>query len=304
MKLAPLAATGLLAALVLSGCATETTTEGTSDDGLITVVSSTNVYGDIVSSIGGDLVDVTSIIEDPSQDPHSFEGNARVQLALSKADIVIENGGGYDDWAATLLSGADNSTAVVLNASDISGHDQEPAEGEFNEHVWYDFPSMEKLVTELASELGELSPDDAATFDQNAATFIAGLDELEQRASELASTVDGAGVAITEPVPVYLLDAAGFQNVTPDAFSEAIEEGSDVSPSVLLDTLGLFASGEARVLVYNEQTTGPETEQVLAAAEAAGTPVVAVTETLPEGRDYLSWMSANLDALEQSLIRP
>ena len=288
------------AVLLLAGCSSAPA----EDDGVIHVVASTNVYGDIASTIGGDAVEVTSIIDDPSQDPHSYEGNARVQLALSKADIVIENGGGYDEWAATLLAGADNDNAVVLNASDISGYDQEPAEGEFNEHVWYDFPTMERLATELAAQLGSLAPDSASTFDENAASFIAELDLLEQRASELASTVDGAGVAITEPVPLYLLDASGFQNVTPEEFSEAIEEGGDVSPSVLLETIDLFASGAARVLVYNEQTTGAETEKVLAAAEAAATPVVAVTESLPEGLDYLTWMNANLDALEQSLVAP
>ena len=302
MKLALLAASGL-SVILLAGCATSPSATSGADD-RITVVASTNVYGDIASAIGGDLVDVTSIIEDPSQDPHSYEGNARVQLALSKADIVIENGGGYDEWAGTLLDGAGNETAAVLNASDISGYDQEPADGEFNEHVWYDFPTMEKLVTELAAQLGEVDPDSASTFNDNAARYVTALGELEDRAGTLAAVVNGAGVAITEPVPGYLLDAADFTNVTPDEFSEAIEEGTDVTPGVLLETLDLFADGTATVLVYNEQTTGPETEQVLAAAEDAGTPVVGVTETLPNGLDYLAWMSANLDALEAATVRP
>lgn len=297
MKLLPITLVGVL---LLSGCAT--TTDSTAEDAAVTIVASTNVYGDLASTIGGDLVDVTSIIDDPSQDPHSYEGNARVQLALSKADIVIENGGGYDEWAATLLAGAANDSAVVLNASDISGYDQEPAEGEFNEHVWYDFATMETLAGAIADELASIDSDNAQTYQDNADTFTAGLAELQERAA--AGSFAGTGVAITEPVPLYLLDALGLMNVTPEEFSEAIEEGSDVSPSVLLETIGLFASGEARLLVYNEQTSGPETEQVLAAAEAAGTPVVGVTETLPAGEDYLSWMSANLDALESALGRP
>jgi len=297
MRTSILLSAAAITALALAGCSTPSE----ADSSAITIVTSTNVYGDIAESIGGDLVEVTSIIDDPSQDPHSFEGSARVQLALSKADIVIENGGGYDEWAGTLLAGADNEDAVVLNAADISGYDQEPAEGEFNEHVWYDFPTVQKLVDEIVTELSTLDPDNAGTFEDNASTFGDGLAALEEREATLAATVAGTGVAITEPVPLYLLDASGFTNVTPEEFSEAIEEGTDVSAAVLSETVGLFSSDTAALLVYNEQTTGPETEQVLNAATDAGTPVVAVTETMPSGDDYLGWMSSNLDGLEAAV---
>jgi zinc/manganese transport system substrate-binding protein len=292
-----LTATAVAATLLLAGCSAPAD-NSSETDAAISIVTSTNVYGDIAASIGGDLVEVTSIIDNPSQDPHSFEGSARVQLALSKADIVIENGGGYDDWADTLLAGADNADVTVLNASDISGYDQEPADGEFNEHVWYDFPTVTQLVKQLVSELSALDADNASVFEAAGADYTASLAALEERETELAGTVNGAGAAITEPVPLYLLAASGFTNVTPEEFSEAIEEGTDVSATVLNETIDLFAAGTATVLVYNEQTTGPETEQVLAAATAAGTPVVAVTETMPADSDYLTWMGSNLDALQ------
>ena len=58
---------------------------------------------------------------------------------------------------------------------------------------------------------------------------------------------------------------------------------------------------EVALLAYNEQTVGPQTEQVLAAAEQAELPVVSFSELLPEGEDYLGWMTANLDAVEAAL---
>ncbi|OYX54790.1 MAG: ABC transporter substrate-binding protein, partial [Micrococcales bacterium 32-70-13] len=105
----------------------------------------------------------------------------------------------------------------------------------------------------------------------------------------------------TEPVPAYLLAELGFDDETPEEFSEAIEEGADVPPLALQEVLDLIASGEVRLLAYNEQTASPETERVRAAAEAAGIPVVSFVETLPDGEDYVSWMRANIEAVAAAL---
>jgi zinc/manganese transport system substrate-binding protein len=102
-------------------------------------------------------------------------------------------------------------------------------------------------------------------------------------------------------VPLYLLDAVGLRNKTPDEFSEAIEEDSDVPAKVLNETLALYSGHQVKVLAYNAQTTGPETEKVLAAAKQNNIPVVPVTETLPAGKDYVGWMSGTLNALGAAL---
>lgn len=290
-----LTAVGAAVALALSGCsAPAPATTG----GPVRIVASTNVYGDIAKQIGGDRVRVDSIIDNPAQDPHSFEGDAQVQLAISKANLVIENGGGYDDFVGTLLKGANNADATVLNATTISGYDQG---GSFNEHLWYDFPTMRKVVARLVAALGSLDPADAETFAANGAKLDGGLGVLEAGEASLKSSHRGAGVAITEPVPLYLLEASGLNNKTPAAFSEAIEQGTDVSPVVLRQTLGLFSSHAVKLLAYNEQTSSAETEQVRTAAKRAGVAVVSFTETLPSGTSYLRWMTDNLAALKAAL---
>lgn len=294
-----LAATALTAsvALALTGCSAGSP----AGDGRVRVVASTNVYGDIASTIAGNAVDVTSLMSDPAQDPHSFEASAQSQLAVSKADILIENGGGYDDFMDTLRSGSKNTTATVLNVVDLSG--KKAAGGGLNEHVWYDFPTMQKLTTALTAALTKADPSQKATFAKNAQAFTAELAALQNREAGLKAQYAGTGVAITEPVPLYLLDAIGLVNKTPEKFSAAIEEGSDVSPLVLQQTLDLFSAHTVALLAYNEQTSGPETERVLAAARQAGVPVVPVTETLPKGKDYNSWMNGNLDAVEAALAK-
>ncbi|KUL43431.1 metal ABC transporter solute-binding protein, Zn/Mn family [Streptomyces regalis] len=290
----------------LAGCGSSSDSRGEDEaaqrpaaSSSVPVVASTNVYGDIAEQIGGGKVQVTSIIRDPDRDPHSYEANTQNQLALSKAKVVIENGGGYDDFIDRMLKSG-GSSAEVINAVDVSGKSA-PAGGELNEHVWYDFPTVARLADRIAAALGKAAPDDAATFTRNAGTFKAKLKPLETKEAQIKADHGGEPVAITEPVPLYMTEASGLVNKTPEEFSEAIEEGDDVSPRRLQETLALFTGKQVKALVYNDQTTGPQTEKVEQAAKAAGIPVVPVTETLPEGKGYVGWMTANVDALASAL---
>ncbi|WP_413600096.1 metal ABC transporter solute-binding protein, Zn/Mn family [Curtobacterium sp. Curtsp57] len=289
------------AALALTGCATSSASTNDSGDDTIKVVASTNVYGSLVETIGGDHVDVTSILNDPSQDPHSFESSAKTQLAVSKADLLIENGGGYDDFMTT-LSDSSKTKADTINVVKLSGLDK-GGDAEFNEHVFYSYPTMVKLVADVSKRLGTLDSADKATFEKNAEALTSKLEDLESQTADLKKQYDGEKVTYTEPVPGYLFDAIGLDNVTPDDFSEAIEEGDDVPPAALNDTLKLYSSHTAKLLAYNEQTSSPETEQVKKAAEDNGVPVVGVTETLPKGKNYVSWQQANIDAVQAALAK-
>ncbi|MFC8359382.1 metal ABC transporter solute-binding protein, Zn/Mn family [Streptomyces griseorubiginosus] len=268
----------------------------------VAVVASTNVYGDIVSRIGGDKVAVTSVISDPDQDPHSYEASTQNQLALSKAKVVVENGGGYDDFVDRMLKSGGNSSAEVINAVKVSGRTA-PEGGELNEHVWYDFPTVAKIADRISAALGKADPANAPLYTRNAEAFKARLAPLEAKEAQIKKEHAGEGIAITEPVPLYMTAASGLVDRTPAAFSEAVEEGTDVSPKVLQEALALFSGKKVKALVYNEQTSGPQTEKSEQAARAAGIPVVPVTETLPSGKDYLGWMTSNIDALANALAK-
>ncbi|MET9375620.1 zinc ABC transporter substrate-binding protein [Streptomyces sp. NPDC002992] len=268
----------------------------------IPVVASTNVYGDVVGRIGGGRVSVTSIISDPAQDPHSYEASTRTRLELSRAEVVVQNGGGYDDFVGEMLRSSDNSSPHVIDAVQTSGKAPD-GDGEFNEHVWYDLPTMDRLAGRIAQALGTASPADADVFTKNAEEFKDGLAGLEARTDRLEARHAGTPVAVTEPVPLYLTDACGLVNRTPAAFSEAVEEGDEVSPRVLQETLTLFTGRNVQALVHNEQTSGPQTEKVKEAAEDNAIPVVPVTETLPQNKDYLGWMADNITALDRALER-
>ncbi|WP_127820281.1 metal ABC transporter solute-binding protein, Zn/Mn family [Microbacterium sp. CPCC 204701] len=339
-RLPTLAGLAAASVITLAGCASTTAPAGGGSDEALTVVASTNVYGQIAEEVGGGLIEVTSIVTSDSQDPHSFEPSARDQLAVAEADLVIENGGGYDAYIDALIESS-GTEAHVITAAEFShdwpeneghsdeatdaepgaastehadehadedagadeeghDHDHEHVEG-FNEHVWYDPHTIAHVAEAIAEELGELSPADAETFTANAEQFVAEVEGIEASLADIAAAHEGESVFVTEPVPVYLITAAGLADVTPEAFSEAVEEGQDVAPATLLESLGLLESGDVRVVITNSQTGGAETDHIVDAAEAGGIPVIAFSETLPEGQTYISWMQANVEALSTTL---
>jgi len=317
-SLAALAGVSLLLTACSSGGGQPAPSGTATDDGVVDVVASTNVYGDIAAVIGGDKVNVTSIITKTSQDPHSYEATAQDRLLVSKAELVIQNGGGYDGFLEKMAADSNIGQDKILTAVEVAGLAEEeghqepsPAEGEsaeehaghaeFNEHAWYSLDAMSKLADSVAAKLGELEPGSAARFTANAATFKAGVDGLNAKLAGIKANASGSPVAVTEPVPVYLLEAAGLENRTPEDYTAAIEEDSDVPPAALKAATDLAGSSEIKFLAYNEQTEGPQTEALKKAAEAAGVPVIDFSETLPEGKTYLQWMTDNVDNISKVL---
>ena len=93
-------------ALALTGCGAQNSASDSKDD-VVKVVTTTDVYADVVRQIAGDKVEVTSLISSTSQDPHSYEATASDRLKVKDADLVVLNGGGYDQFLED-MAGTDN----------------------------------------------------------------------------------------------------------------------------------------------------------------------------------------------------
>ncbi|KAA9134445.1 metal ABC transporter solute-binding protein, Zn/Mn family [Microbacterium caowuchunii] len=306
--------------LALAGCSSATA-DPAGDADAFTIVASTNVYGQIAEAIAGDAAEVTAIITSAAQDPHGYEPTAADQLTVQRADLLIENGGGYDAFMDALIE-AGGTDAPVISAveyahdwpgadDDAHADDDEHAHDEdehghthiegFNEHVWYDPHTIEHVAEAIAAQLSAQLPDAAEAIEANAQAFIAELEGLEAALAEIEAAHAGEQVFVTEPAPGYLVAAAGLVDVTPAAFSEAVEEGQDVAPATLLTALEAVRSGEVRVVIANAQTGGAETTQLIDAAAAEDIPVLEFTETLPEGQTYIPWMQQNIEELAGAL---
>ncbi|MFK0245311.1 metal ABC transporter solute-binding protein, Zn/Mn family [Amycolatopsis azurea] len=258
----------------------------------IKVVASTDVWGSVVTAVGGDKVEVTSIIHDPSADPHSYETTASDAIAAKNAKLTLSNGGGYDEFFSKLADQAAGAQKLV--AVDIA------ATGNENEHVWYSLPGVEKIADQVAAKLGEIQPASKDAFTANATAFKGKTQELLTKVSGLGAS--GGKVVATEPVAHYLLESAKVTDATPPAFAEAVEAEQDVPAAALNQVKQLISGKQVKALINNAQTTTPVTQQVVGDAKTAGIAVVDVTETLPQGvTDYIAWMTKAVDGLAGAL---
>ncbi|PXY31147.1 metal ABC transporter solute-binding protein, Zn/Mn family [Prauserella muralis] len=332
-RLFPVVATAAVTALALAACGGGDGGESggqSGGEGKIQVVASTNVWGSVVSAVGGDRVAVKSIIDDPSGDPHSYEASAEDAADAQSAQLLVYNGGGYDEFFGQLAEQAPDARKVV--AFDLSGkgddagegHSEESPEsheshaeeghadegghghehGEVNEHVWYDLHTVEQVADAVATRLGEADPQGRQAYTANAESFKTELAQLETRISDIGTRHPDSRVVATEPVAHYLLEAAKVTDATPRDFAEAVENETDVPVAAQQEMLELVSGRKVDAVVNNVQTVTPATEKVIGEARGAGLAVVDVTETLPEGTTgYIAWMSGQVDALAGALSK-
>lgn len=291
-----LAATALAALLTLSVVGCSASSSGTGPTRL-RVVAAENFYGDLARQVGGANVSVTSVLSTPDADPHLFEPATRIGLALSRARVVIRNGAGYDDWMHTLLDATATSGRRVLTVADVlhvSGHDPNP-------HLWYDAPSMPRVVTAIGDTFAAADPTHAADYQAGVARTISSLQPLLAALADVRSRFTGVPVAYTERVSGLLLAAARLRVLTPPSFARAVENGTDPSPADVARMQRLLERREVKALLYNRQATSSITARLQETARRAGVPVIAVTETEPAGATFVSWQLAQLQALASAL---
>lgn len=305
-----------IAAVTLTACGSSP-----GSDGQIRIVASTNVWGSVAQAVAGDRLEVTSIVTEPSADPHSYEASPADAAKITDASLVILNGGGYDQFVEDVLdsseatrakptvdafelyeahAGTSTETADSHSHDGHDGHDGHD-HGSVNEHVWYDIPTVDATANAIAEQLGEIDPDGADTYARNAEAFRTQLRAVSETTAGIASAHRDAPIAQTEPIAHYLIQAASLKDLTPPAFVGAVENGTDPSPASIAETRQLFADKKVRVLVYNVQTEDKVTRNVRETAEAAGIPVVEVTETLPEGMDFVQWQTRTAQSLADAM---
>lgn len=267
-------------------------------NGVIAVVAAENFYADVAAKIGGSDVSVTSILSNPNTDPHSYESNTADANAVAGAQLVVQNGLGYDAFMNTLEGASPNGSRRVI----VAGALMRKKMGA-NPHLWYDPQTMPRVAAAITQNFCRLAPKRCSTFQKNNRTFVATLKPWQRAIAKLAAQAPNAPIAVTEPVFNYTASAIGLRNRTPRAFALAIEEGNDPAPQDVQTQRILLQTHAVKVLIYNQQTVEPTTTRILELAQTAGVPVVGVYETMPRGFTYATWMKAEVDAVAAAILR-
>jgi len=282
--------------LLLSACSASTTGSTTPSPSTINVVAAENFYGDIVKQLGGSHVSVTSIISDPNIDPHEYESNVQTAIQVSKAQLVIENSGGYDSWMDKILSGSPNPNRLLLKGFDIA-----QVKLPENEHVWYSIDNVATIAQAITSDLEKLDSVDTATFEHNLQVFKQSLQPIQQKMAAIKSKYAGTPVGLTETIYLYQAVPLGLNVLTPFEFQKAMAEGNEPPADTVVTAENQITQHQIKVLIYNVQTVTPSTTKLENDARAQNIPIVPVSETMPPGKTYQTWMLDQLNVLEQAL---
>lgn len=268
-----------------------------SGSGQIQVVAAENFWGSLLGQLCGAHCNVASIVTDPNADPHTYEASAANARLIANAKLVVVNGVGYDNWALRLLAANSNPNRVVLNAQQVTG-----APNGTNPHLWYNPTYVNQTVRQMYLDLVEIDPSNESYYTQQYATMNASLKQVDTRIAVIKNQFAGTRVAATEDIFVYLANATKLNLISPLSFMQAVAEGNDPPVQSVSQFQNQLSSGNVSVLVYNQQTVTPLTQQMKQIAIAHNVTVVGVTETIqPPDVSYQVWMTSELIGLQNAL---
>lgn len=285
-----------LTALAVLATACSPATANSAGPGQVVAIGAENEYADVIAQVGGKYVAASAIMSNPATDPHSYEASQAVAQQISQAQLVVQNGLGYDTFMGSIEAAAANPGTKIVDVQKLLGlPDSTP-----NPHLWYQPATMPKVAAAVASDLAAIQPQHAAYFRANLRTFDQSLVTFDIAVAQFRTMHPGFLVATTEPVADYLLTALGAANQTPWSLRADIMNGVDPAPQAVAATRALFSQHKVKVLLYNRQVTDPLVQSLVADATSNHIPVVGVYETMPAGGyDYQSWMLSVIKALEQ-----
>lgn len=252
----------------------------------IRVLTSLNFYGEAAQAVAGKYGQTTSLINSASVDPHDYQPGTAQAQKMEQANVVIENGLGYDAWLAKLAASTADHRFVTINVGkQVAGRHA----GD-NEHVWYQPATMKKLTLKLADQYSRLDPDHADYYHRRARQYLASLAPLDREISLVKQQVGTKkAVAVSEPVFDYALTALGY-HVIDRHFEKAIDDGDDPSPKDISRLQSAIRHHQIAFFVENKQTSDKVVDNMVSLARKNGVPVLRVTESKPAGLTYAEWM--------------
>jgi zinc/manganese transport system substrate-binding protein len=269
-------------------------------NGKLQVVAAENFWGSIAQQLGGDRVQVASVIHNPATDPHDYEPTPSDARTMATAQLAIVNGVGYDPWAPKLLSANPADGRIVLTVGDLVG-----VKAGGNPHRWYSAANVQQVIGAITADYKRLDPGHARYYDTQRAGFESkGLAQYKRLIASIQSRFAGVPVGASESIFEPLAQSLGLRLLTPAGFLNAISEGTDPTAGDKTTVDRQIAQRQIKLWVYNSQNATPDVQRLTTQARARGIQVVTVTETLtPATASFQDWQVRQLRAIEGALAR-
>lgn len=290
IAIAALASVGMLASVAACGSGQSTSEK----KGTIEVVASVNQWGTVAKTLGGDNVNVTSIINSTNVDAHDYEPTTSDIAKLQKAQVIIVNGAGYDAWA---VKAAQTANATIVNAAEVGGVN----DGE-NPHVWFSADVRKAVAQAITKAYKQADAAKKNDFDKMNDQWTAEENNVESKITEVKQKTDGLAYAATESVASYLAKDMGLTDATPSGYARATANESEPTPTDIKQFTDALKAGEIKLLVVNTQEESELTGKITDAAKSVEVPMVELTEQMPEQYDSLTaWMEGLVDTFSQAI---
>ncbi|MDH7897019.1 ABC transporter substrate-binding protein [Bifidobacterium catenulatum subsp. kashiwanohense] len=290
IAIAALASVGMLASVAACGSGQSTSEK----NGTIEVVASVNQWGTVAKTLGGDNVNVTSIINSTNVDAHDYEPTTSDIAKLQKAQVIIVNGAGYDAWA---VKAAQTANATIVNAAEVGGVN----DGE-NPHVWFSAEVRKAVAQAITKAYKQVDAAKKNDFDKMNDQWTAEENNVESKIAEVKQKTDGLAYAATESVASYLAKDMGLADATPSGYARATANESEPTPTDIKQFTDALKAGEIKLLVVNTQEESELTGKITDAAKSVEVPMVELTEQMPEQYDSLTaWMGGLVDTFSQAI---
>lgn len=260
----------------------------------IQVIAAENFYGAVAKQIGGDFVQVTTILNQPDQDPHLFSLTPHIAKLLERGDLIVYNGLGYDAWIKNLLSVQKDSKRTFICVADLM-HKKEGA----NPHIWYDPHTMPVYAQALSHFLVKRDPQHRQEYQAHYHAFMMQQKKLSHLIARIKIQHSDISVIATEPLFGYMAQALGFR-MEGIAFQQSMMNGVEPSPKQVQDFQRQLQH-RVKLVFFNRQVSSPLVMYLLKQARLMEIPIIGITETQPMATTYYQWMNDQLKRVESAL---
>ena len=306
-------ALGVLFVPVLAACGGAA---GGPGDGPVNVVATYSILGDLVENVGGGKVELTTLVG-PNGDAHTFEPAPSDNAELAEAEVVFENGLGFEPWLGDLYASSGSEAARVMVTDPIEpltvaveeqGHEEDAHEeeehGEVDPHVWHDVDNAIVMVGSIRDALSEADPENAESYGRNAKAYVSELETLDAEVrEEVGSIPEEDRVLFTSHDTFgYFAERYGFEVDT--ALASASTEAGDPSAGQTAELVEkVERSGVPAIFADNVSDAGVMKGIAAEAGVELAPPLYtdALGEPGSEGGTYVKMVRYNVSTMSEAL---